>query len=135
MPTTSSKTPILPPAMNAQEPVKEAPMSPRKELSAPTNPSGTKPKISIVHGHDENAMLRIARHISSLTEINPISLAEEAGGGDTIVEKFERVGGAADYAIVLLTSDDVGQTTAAHEKMDKPSPAPARDRMSYSTNR
>jgi len=121
-PAITAQAPISMTATNAEEPVKEAPMSPRREISPLTSPSGTESRIFIVHGHDENAMLRIARHVFSLTGINPISLAEEAGGGDTIIEKFERVGGAADYAIVLLSGDDVGQTTVAHENNEKPQP-------------
>ncbi|APF35846.1 hypothetical protein BO218_12500 [Microbacterium paludicola] len=88
----------------------------------PTPPSDTKPKIFIVHGHDEAAMLRASQHVYSLTGVYPTSLADQAGGGDTIIEKFERIGGEADYAIVVLTGDDVGQTTAAHHEEKEPSP-------------
>ena len=45
----------------------------------------------------------------------PTSLAEEAGNGATIIEKFESLGAKTSFAIVLLTPDDVGQTVAAQE--------------------
>jgi hypothetical protein len=50
----------------------------------------------------------------------PFSLAEKAGRGQTIIEKFETFGVAASFVIVLLTPDDVGQTIGNHQAGTKP---------------
>jgi predicted nucleotide-binding protein len=44
--------------------------------------------------------------------LNPIILHEQANGGKTIIEKFEKHAGVAGFAVVLLTSDDVGGPSA-----------------------
>jgi len=54
--------------------------------------------------------------------ILPISLAEEPGKGRTIVEKFESYGAGASCIIVLLSPDDIGQTTGAFNTKEEPSP-------------
>jgi predicted nucleotide-binding protein len=50
--------------------------------------------------------------IHSITGIMPQILADQPGGGDTIIEKFEREAETSDYAIVLLTADDEGRNKA-----------------------
>jgi len=77
-------------------------------LKSETPPEPT--KIFIVHGHDETALNAIRVFVTQQTGIMPVSLAEEPGAGDTIIEKFERIGGEAKFVIVLLTPDDVGQS-------------------------
>ncbi|MDO4029622.1 TIR domain-containing protein [Clavibacter michiganensis] len=78
--------------------------------------------LFIVHGHDEAALNSIRIYVHKLTGIMPVSLAEEAGRGQTIIEKFEAVGDDASYVIVLLTPDDVGQTLGSHQAGIKPDP-------------
>jgi hypothetical protein len=83
-----------------------------------TSPSGEQPvdrSIFIVHGHDLATMDSVRIHTHSQTGVMPVSLAEEAGRGLTIIEKFEEIGGAADFVIVLLTPDDVGSSASEYE--------------------
>lgn len=75
-------------------------------------------KIFIVHGHDEAAKQKMARFVESL-ELPPIILDEQPSRGQTIIDKFEEYAVEAGFAIVLLTSDDVG---AIKEKLDNPEP-------------
>lgn len=83
--------------------------------------SGEEPEsIFIVHGHDEAALNSIRIFVHKVTGIMPISLAEEAGRGQTIIEKFETFGVAASFVIVLLTPDDVGQTIGNHQAGTEP---------------
>lgn len=63
-------------------------------------------QIFIVHGHDELAKQTVARFITKL-ELEPIILHEQPSGGRTIVEKLE-AHTVVDFAVVLLTPDDVG---------------------------
>ena len=78
--------------------------------------------IFIVHGHDDSALNSIRVFVHRVTGKMPISLAEEAGRGQTIIEKFEDIGGGASFVIVLLTPDDVGQTAGSHSAGDPPTP-------------
>jgi predicted nucleotide-binding protein len=62
--------------------------------------------VFIVHGHDEAAREMTARYVEKLG-LRAIILHEQANAGRTIIEKLEHYGDV-DFAIVLLTPDDVG---------------------------
>jgi hypothetical protein len=68
-------------------------------------------EIFIVHGHDSPAKIEVARFIERAGLIATI-LHEQTDDGRTVIEKFEAHGGAAGFAIVLLTPDDVGGPSA-----------------------
>ncbi|MFE4227956.1 TIR domain-containing protein [Arthrobacter sp. NPDC056886] len=75
-----------------------------------TVPNSTSPKtIFIVHGHDTSTVNDVRIEVNDLTGIMPEILADSAGRGDTIIEKFERRAAESDYAIVVLTPDDEGR--------------------------
>lgn len=63
-------------------------------------------KVFIVHGHDAGLKETVARFVSKL-HLEPVILHEQPNGGRTIIEKLEQHL-AVDFAIVLLTGDDVG---------------------------
>jgi hypothetical protein len=66
----------------------------------------SKHNVFIVHGHDHamrDAVTLFLHHIG----LSPIILSEIEDSGRTVVEKFEQVAKRADFAIVLLTPDDV----------------------------
>lgn len=65
--------------------------------------------IFIVHGHDEAAANKVRIKVFSWTGIMPTVLGEEAGGGGTIIEKFENIAAKSKYALVMLTPDDEGR--------------------------
>jgi predicted nucleotide-binding protein len=79
-------------------------------------------EIFIVHGHDEGRKEMVARFVQGLTGKTPIILHEQYSGSATIIEKLERYGGAAGYAIVVATGDDVGREAAdtGGETFDRP---------------
>ena len=64
-------------------------------------------KIFIVHGHDKGAKHEVARFIGNL-KLTPTILDEQPSKGQTIIDKFEEHADEAAFAIVLLTSDDLG---------------------------
>jgi predicted nucleotide-binding protein len=64
-------------------------------------------EIFIVHGWDEAAKETVARVIER-AGLKPVMLHEQANGGQTIIEKFEKHGSAASFAVVIATPDDVG---------------------------
>ena len=71
-------------------------------------------KIFVVHGHDNEMKQTVARFLERL-DFEAIILHEQASGGDTIIEKFERNSDVS-YAVVLLSPDDVG---AEKDKKDE----------------
>ncbi len=72
-----------------------------------------KPFVFIVHGHDGPAKTEVARLIER-AGLNAVILHEQPNAGRTIIEKFEDHGGAAGFAVVVLTPDDLGGTDKDH---------------------
>lgn len=60
-----------------------------------------------MHGHDSLAKTEVARIIEKLG-LEAIILHEQANQGKTVIEKFERDASQVQFAIILLTPDDVG---------------------------
>lgn len=78
--------------------------------SAPSpRPRGN--KVFVVHGHDDAAKEAAARYLEKLG-LEAVILHERPSGGRTIMEKLEHYGDV-DFAVVLLTPDDVGASAAA----------------------
>jgi predicted nucleotide-binding protein len=73
-----------------------------RHTSAPDGP------IFVVHGHAGEVREAVARFLERLGS-TPVILHEEPNRGQTIMEKFERHGRAAGFAVVLLTADDEGR--------------------------
>lgn len=63
-------------------------------------------RVFIVHGHDENAKLKVARFLEK-ADIEAIILSERPSGGKAVIEKIEAYADV-DFAVVILTPDDVG---------------------------
>ena len=68
-------------------------------------------KVFIVHGHDEKRLLEVKEILKS-QKLHPVVLKDEPNGGATIIEKFEKNADVG-FAVVLLTSDDVGSAKAS----------------------
>jgi Predicted nucleotide-binding protein containing TIR -like domain len=66
-------------------------------------------KVFIVHGHDDNAKISVARFVEKLG-LEAIILHEQPNNGKTIIEKFESNARDVDYAIILLTPDDLASS-------------------------
>ena len=77
---------------------------PKKETGSRTN------KVFVVHGHDEAAKATAARFLEKFG-LEAIILHEQPTEGRTLVEKLERYSDV-DFAVVLLTPDDVGAKAA-----------------------
>jgi hypothetical protein len=71
--------------------------------------------VFIVHGHNEGARESVARFLERLG-IHPIILHEMASGGLTVIEKLERHSDV-DFAVVLLTPDDVGSVATSKDAL------------------
>jgi hypothetical protein len=85
-----------------------------EEVSVPTSdPSPGGSSVFLVHGHAEGTKYEVARFIHQETGEWPVILHEKADQSQTIIEKLERHGSAAGFAVVLLTADDEGREQGA----------------------
>jgi predicted nucleotide-binding protein len=87
--------------------VKEAIQFSAPSLSAPVRSAPPSREVFIVHGRDDAAKIEVARLVER-AGLEAIILHEQANGGRTIIQKFEDHGGAAGFAIIVMTPDDVG---------------------------
>jgi predicted nucleotide-binding protein len=63
--------------------------------------------VIVVHGHDDESKVSVAGFIKKLG-LKAVILHEKANAGHTIIEKFERIAAISDYAVIILTLDDIG---------------------------
>jgi len=69
----------------------------------------TQSGIFVVHGRDTLAVRELQNYIQNVLRLgNPIILRDQASGGSTIIEKFEREAATVGLVFVLMTPDDVG---------------------------
>lgn len=67
-------------------------------------------KIFIVHGHNNEMKEAVARLLEN-KKFEPIIFHEQANKGRTIIEKLIQEGNTVSFAIILLSGDDIFQTT------------------------
>jgi predicted nucleotide-binding protein len=77
--------------------------------------------IFVVHGRDEAAKEHVARVIQR-AGLNPVILHEQPNSGKTIIEKFEKHGSAAGFAVIIATPDDIGGLAVPAPDQPKLSP-------------
>ena len=71
--------------------------------------------VFIAHGHDQQAITTVAKFVETLG-LKVIVLDEQPKKGQTVIDKFEEHADEADFAIVLLTPDDVGSSKATGKR-------------------
>ncbi len=87
----------------------DEPVGLHASATSPKSPDPHGEGIFLVHGHDEAAKQTVARFLDRVTKPGVTILEEQADGGQTIIEKFERHAAGTGYAVVLLTRDDEGR--------------------------
>jgi predicted nucleotide-binding protein len=65
-----------------------------------------KGKVFIGHGHNEIVLNRVKNFVQDRCRLDPIVLNLLPSTGLTIIEKLEKYGRAADYAVLIMTADD-----------------------------
>lgn len=82
--------------------------SPAVHATAPQPAPAVHKNVFIVHGHDRSTLLELQNFLYR-NGYNPIVLGEQTDGGDTIIEKLERMFERNDIAaaIVIATPDDI----------------------------
>lgn len=86
----------------------EAPM--QKNENPPTT-------IFIVHGHDEEFLRDVENFLFELG-ITPIIMKDVGGALASLLQKFFEVSTKADFAIILLSGDDMGAARVQYEMPD-----------------
>jgi len=76
-------------------------------------------QVFIVHGHDSESKLELARLIEKEFKLNTIILHEQPNAGSTIIEKLERVSLYPGYVFVILTPDDIGAENNLQIKLNE----------------
>ncbi len=74
-------------------------------------------RVFIVYGHDVQAREQLELLLRRL-KLEPIVLQNVPGGGDTIIEKLEKLT-RADFACVLVTPDDEGRKQSSDSSQDE----------------
>jgi predicted nucleotide-binding protein len=82
-----------------------------KSVRSATTPTNN--QIFIVHGRDNLAETEVA-NVVERAGLVAVILHRQPNEGRTIIEKFEDHGGAASFAIIVLTPDDLGGIDAHH---------------------
>jgi hypothetical protein len=62
--------------------------------------------VFVIHGRDATNTDRLRRLLIERFRLEPVILGEQAGGGRTLIEKFEDVAARCAFSIALLTPDD-----------------------------
>lgn len=75
-------------------------------------------KVFIVHGHNNGIKIDVARTLEKLG-LDAIILHEQADGGKTIIEKFEKNVIDVGFAVILLTADDEGKAKREKDYKDR----------------
>jgi predicted nucleotide-binding protein len=79
--------------------------------------SESKDRVFIVHGHDDATKQMIAQFLKEIG-LEVVILHEVPNKGRTIIEKFE-AHSSVEYAVVLLTPDDVGGLKSEPDKQSQ----------------
>ncbi|QNN24320.1 nucleotide-binding protein [Planctomycetales bacterium ZRK34] len=95
------------------------PAGPAAEPAEAKDIAASDAKVFIVHGHDDGLKNEVARMLEKL-DINAIILHEQANKGATTIEKLETNAADVDFAIVLLTPDDMGYSVSKGEGSKQP---------------
>lgn len=74
-------------------------------------PAKNAAKVFIVHGHDVEVKISVARMLEKVG-LEAIILHEQPSEGRTIIEKIENQATDIDFAVVLLTPDDIGKSSS-----------------------
>jgi predicted nucleotide-binding protein len=72
------------------------------------NPRVSSERIFVVHGRDEGKKHTVARFLESKVGLKVCVLSEQPSRGRTIITKFQEEAAGANYAVVVMSADDVG---------------------------
>lgn len=88
-----------------------------RELRSSSGPveSGEPPKsVFVVHGHSDKALAELERFLTSVA-IEPVVLSRRGESAQSLFQKFMAVASKAQFAVVLLSSDDYGASRRQYD--------------------
>lgn len=84
-------------------------------------PNATYSRSIIIHGHDERNLLALKDILVSKLKLpEPVIMAQQMVPGAALPEKFEQLASKVEFAIALLTPDDVGRTASSADLLPRP---------------
>ena len=75
-------------------------------------------KVFIGHGRNQLVRHRVKGFVKDRCRLEPIILEELPSSGMTVIEKLEKYGRVADYAVLILTGDDLDAAGAARARQN-----------------
>jgi predicted nucleotide-binding protein len=66
-------------------------------------------RVLVIHGRDELNLLRLKELLRDRLRLELVLLNDKPARGQTIIEKFEQQAATADFAVALMTPDDLVQ--------------------------
>ena len=82
-----------------------------------SNPEDVADEIFIVYGHDHAFRGEVEMFLAAITGKQPIVFDKEPShGSETVIEKLERLGARAGFAVVLMTADDIAEGAGGIEE-------------------
>lgn len=64
-------------------------------------------RVFVGHGHNEVVRYKVRDFIANRCSLEPIILTDLPSEGMSVIEKLERYGRTADFAILIMTADDI----------------------------
>jgi predicted nucleotide-binding protein len=89
-------------------------------LRQSTNSRARSRKVLVIHGHDDLELLRLKELIRARSGFSPVVVEDHAASGRTFIERFEQGARSADFAIVLLSSDDLVESRSTGHTLSRP---------------
>jgi predicted nucleotide-binding protein len=91
------------------------PLTARTTGKEPVPEDETPTSVFVVHGHDEEFLGEVVDFVDGLG-IKPVVLKNMEGATRSLFDRFFEFGGAARFAIVLLSADDMGASRLQFEE-------------------
>lgn len=107
---------LIPPVLRADAPrlAKNFAREIRGKERTKIIPSSPPDSVFVVHGHDKVALKLVLTFLVELG-IKPIMLSQIYGSNQSLLQKFFHSSREADFAIVILTADDLGASLIQYE--------------------
>jgi len=98
-----------------------APQPTFSALGGNAMPDAKSARTIIVHGHDERNLLALKDILASRLKLpEPMIMAQQMVPGASLPEKFEQLACRVDFAVALLTPDDVGRSVGSSDLLPRP---------------
>ncbi len=103
---------------HVEQPEVSRPTSSGGSMDSPSHQSLSKDstKVLVVHGHDNESKLEVARLIEK-QDLEAVILEERPSKGRTLIDKFMQEASEVNFAVVLLTPDDEGRRQGTEDKL------------------